>query len=196
MDLVMPSGWTALGRSHPRALMGQTMDLPATMRAPVRLRGRRDGFTMVELALVMIIMGIIASFAIPSFNNMQRSRGATNARDAFVWMSARARSRAIETGATQLLQVDPVNDRAWIVLRRQAGTPMAADTLQMINFPVEHNATLTTAGNTLFTVCYNPRGYANRCDASSPNTNVDVTFDHASKTATARVKLLGQIERL
>jgi|GEM_PF-1041510 len=176
--------------------MKQFTSLPRPMRAPMGMSGRRDGFTLVELAIVMIIMGIIASFAIPSFNDYQRLRGAQNARDAFVWMGARARTRAIETGATQLLQVDPANDRAWIVLRRMTGTPVAQDTLLRVNFQQEHKATVTTAGNSLFTVCYNPRGYANRCEASSPNNNVDVSFSHASKTASARVKLLGQIERL
>lgn len=176
--------------------MKQPADFPATMRAPTGFRERRDGFTLVELALVLIIMGIIASFAIPNFNNMQRARGAMNARDAFVWMAARARTRAVETGTTQLLQVDPANNRAWIVMRRITGTALASDTVLKINFQNEHKATVSTTANSLFTVCYNPRGYANRCDASSPETNIDVTFTHVAKTAAARVKLLGGIERL
>lgn len=155
----------------------------------------RAGFTLVELLIVMTIGAALMSIAIPSFTRLTTARGAQNARDAVVWMGSRARSRAIERGQAQLLEIDPATDRVWIV-RRNTGAALASDTLETVNFPGVHNATISTAANTRITVCYSPRGYAFSCSANSPAANVDVTFTTADKTAVARVKVLGQIERL
>jgi prepilin-type N-terminal cleavage/methylation domain-containing protein len=159
----------------------------------IRASSIRPGFSMVEMVIVIVIAGIIASFTIPSFNNTQRNRMAQNARDSFVWMGARARSRAIEMGTTFLLEVDPATERAWIVRRNPT---VAADTLQMVDFTTEYASTITTSTNNTVTVCFNSRGYAWACAGTSPTSNVDVTFSHAQRIASARVKPLGQMQRL
>ena len=155
--------------------------------------GRRPGFSMIELAIVLVITGIMAAFTIPNFNNTARNRMAQNARDNFVWMGARARSRAIEMGTTWLLELDPVSERAWIVRRNPT---LATDTLRMVNFVTEFGATITTQTNNKVTLCFNSRGYAWSCAGTSPSGNVDVTFSHAQRTARARVRPLGQMQRL
>ena len=148
---------------------------------------------MIELVIVIVIMGIIVSFAVPNFNNTQRRRQAQNARDSYVWMGNRARSRAIEMGTTWLLEVDPATERAWIVRRNPS---VAADTLQMVNFSTEHGTTITTSTNNTVSICFNSRGYAWSCAAGSPSAPVTVTFSHALRTSSARVKPLGQMQRL
>lgn len=157
--------------------------------------GSRGGYTLVELVLVMIIGAILMMMAIPSFSRMTAGQNARNARDAVVWMGARARARAIERGQVTLLELDPANERAWIV-RRNTGTALASDTLEKTNFGTEQSVTLSTASNNKITLCYNARGYAFSCTGTSPAANVDVTFSHGGNTAVARVKPLGQIERL
>ncbi len=156
---------------------------------------RRAGFTLIEALLVLIISGILLGYAIPAFNGLTQRRNAQNARDAVVWMAARARARAIEQGQIQLLEIDPATNRAWIV-RRNTGTALATDTVEMINFANEQKTTITTAANTKITVCYGSRGYAISCEATSPSANVDVTFTFNDRTAVARVKPLGEIESL
>jgi prepilin-type N-terminal cleavage/methylation domain-containing protein len=156
----------------------------------------RKGYTLIELLIVMVIGAALLTMAIPSFTRVSAGQNARNARDAVVWMSARARSRAIERGQVTKLEIDPAAERAWIVFRRQTGTAVASDTLEKINFSAERSVLISGPTSTV-TLCYNTRGYAFPCGAGSPTSAaVDVIFSHAGKTATARVKPLGQVERL
>ena len=140
----------------------------------------------------MIIAGVIATIAIPRMGNMQASQNAQNARDAFVWMGARARARAIERGTTQLLQIDPSTDRAWIVKRNATA---AADTAQVVDFQAEFGSDVSTGTGAAITICYNTRGYAWACDAASPTSDEWVSFKTGRESARARIRPLGQIER-
>lgn len=161
------------------------------------LKSRQGGFTLIELVIVITIAGILMTYSIPRFQGARAQRTARNARDVFVWNAQRARARAIQTGTTYLYQLDPTTERAWIVKK---GGSTAADTLLTINFQTEYESTVSTSANSVITVCYNPKGYANTsCSGVTgtvPTANVDVTFTNASYTSSARLKPLGQVERL
>jgi prepilin-type N-terminal cleavage/methylation domain-containing protein len=150
----------------------------------------RAGFSLIELLIVMVIGGILMTFAIPGYTKMTAARNAQNARDNLVWMAARARAKAIEMGRVYQLQIDPTTEKARII---QRGATVPLDSVLFSG--KEFKSTISTIANTVIVVCYSPRGYAFSCDAGSPNANVDVTFTHFDKTAIARIKPLGQIER-
>lgn len=161
-----------------------------TRQDKMKLIGARAGFSLVELMLVLVIGAIMMTMAVPGFTRMANARNAQNARDNLVWMAARARAKAIETGRVYQLTIDPTAERARIIRR---GDTAAMDS---VTFSTEFKATISTVANTTIVLCYNPRGYAFSCDAGSPSANVDVTFTHIDKTAVARVKPLGQIQRI
>jgi prepilin-type N-terminal cleavage/methylation domain-containing protein len=173
----------------------QTMNAMNRARKRNRDGSARAGFTLIEMLLVIIIGAILLSFAIPSFNRVTASRNAQNARDAVVWMAARARARAIERGQVHLLEVSPANDRAWIV-RRNTGTALASDTLETLDLVAVYNATISTGTNANIRLCYNARGYAFSTCSGALTADEVVTFTHVSRTAQARMKVLGHIERL
>jgi prepilin-type N-terminal cleavage/methylation domain-containing protein len=153
----------------------------------------RDGFTLVELLIVMIIAGILLSYAVPSFMRMTASQNAQNARDRMAWMANRARSIALTRGQVQLFEIDPARNAAWIV-RRNPTTP--ADTTEIVFFGTEYSSTLTTSTGTTITLCFSARGYAFSCSGNSPAINVEASLTHIEKVARARIKPLGQIERI
>jgi type II secretory pathway pseudopilin PulG len=147
---------------------------------------------MIELLIVITIAGIIATFAIPPFNNAQQNRMAQNARDSFVWLGNKAKSRAIEMGTTWMLEVDPATEKAWIVKRNPT---VASDTLQIVDYPTQYASTISTRTNTLVRICYNSRGYAWPCTGGLGATEV-ITFTHALRTSRVSVMTLGQMQRL
>jgi type IV fimbrial biogenesis protein FimT len=153
----------------------------------------RAGFTLIEVLIVMIIAGILLSYAVPSFTRMTASQNAQNARDRMVWMANRARSIALTRGQVELFEVDPTRNAAWIV-RRNPTT--AADTAEIVYFGTEYSATLNTSTGSRITLCFSARGYAFACDGNSPTANEEARLTHLEKVARARIKPLGQIERI
>jgi prepilin-type N-terminal cleavage/methylation domain-containing protein len=157
----------------------------------------RAGFTVVEMLAVIVIAGILAGLAITPARRYLENRDAANARNAFTYLSVRARSAAIERGQVARLQIDPVGDRAWIVMGRSG----AGDTLDpVVRFASEYDTDVVISGNQVLTVCYSPRGIAlasgfsaGSCGGGVAGSTMHVDFRRGNSTARAMVRPLGQV---
>jgi prepilin-type N-terminal cleavage/methylation domain-containing protein len=71
-----------------------------------------QGFTLVELLMCLAVLGVITSFAIPSWQRLQERSRVEGARDQLMNDLQSARIRAIQRGET--LQLARLRDCAWV----------------------------------------------------------------------------------
>lgn len=62
--------------------------------------GRLKGFTLLEMLLVVVIMGIMLMVAVPNFTNMVQDQRAGSQVNDFIAALAQARSEAVKQGVT------------------------------------------------------------------------------------------------
>lgn len=143
----------------------------------------RNGFTMIEVIIVLAVSAILMSIAVPQIGRVQAQRAARNARDAFVWLANRARMASVERGETVQLSVDPTAKVAAMVTA-------TGDTIDKISFTGDYAADVSTSGGGTVTVCYTPRGYAL---STCPSSQQQVNFYGGADTASAVIRVLGQV---
>ena len=138
----------------------------------LRVRAQSEsGFTLVELLVVMLILGLLAAIAIPSFFN-QRDK----ARDADAKTQARTAQTAMETYATDhngdydsdggattvaaLKVIEPTLNDATIAVATPTGTGPPADAAD-----TSYSVTATSSTGNTFTVTRHATGRTeNTCD--------------------------------
>ena len=144
----------------------------------------KNGFTLVELVIVILMGSILTSIAVNSFSGIQGRFAANGARSVFQAMQSRARAQAIEYGEHVRLQADANGDSAWI----QRGDSI----LESVHFSGEQGVDLALSSGTLLTVCMNPRGWA-ETSCNSHSSKVIVTFKAGGDSASVVVRPLGQM---
>ncbi len=71
------------------------------------LSGRRKGFTLIELILVLVVLAVIVTTVTVSMRNFARGKEASNTAVQLVAIANYARSQAISDGRTYRLTFDP-----------------------------------------------------------------------------------------
>lgn len=144
----------------------------------------RDGFTAVELVMVLIIGALLISAGMRSFAGLQATRDLGNARDAVIYLSHRAKSEAMKRGNLVRLQILPDSDAVRILTATDSVV-----TIQRLD--EEYGADLIGARIQL---CYSGRGFA-LSSCSSSGLPKALGFVRTSDTLRAIVLPLGQIEK-
>lgn len=147
----------------------------------------RDGFTIVELAIVLIIASILLGLAVPRIQATFHQRDVDSARDGVILMAARARSRAMEDAQVVQLRLRPDAGVAEIV---QGG-----GTIETFPFGEDLGVEAVSEIGDIV-MCYTGRGFAVEPCSTHLSTPATVEFSRDGHTATLEVWQLGQLRKL
>ncbi len=95
------------------------MMLP-TGRRPQPLKNR-NSFTLVELLLVVIILGVFAGLAVPSFRKTYYNQELSNAASNVAFLMRYAQGRAVAERANYRLNFDEENKSCWLEKKSSSG---------------------------------------------------------------------------
>jgi len=119
-------------------------------------RGRRAGFTMLELLVVLILIAVLTGLALPKLTTAAQKANIRSTRMELASMAARARAAAIQRGCVDSLHVSTSTAKAWVTACQVNGS--SRDTVGPVDdlgkrFGVTLSTSKTDYG-------YDPRGIA------------------------------------
>ncbi len=147
-----------------------------------------DGFTLIEMLIVMTVLGVIVAVALPSFVTGFRQRATRGAVDRLAMSHSLARATAVRYGRVAELHIDAANGRFWVEVDT-SGTGIR-DTVGVINDLSEQVTMLST--RTL--LCFDIRGLTTTRGACEPG-DVLVQFSLQGRTDTLQTTVLGKVLR-
>jgi prepilin-type N-terminal cleavage/methylation domain-containing protein len=119
----------------------------------------RRGFTLVELALVLIIAGVLATFALASTGRVRHGLAVRSARAELVTAVSATRSAAILAGGATLV-IDVQHARAWIETAGGARDP------HLFDLAARHGVSLHTTRGVPLLLRYDALGIGRMANAT------------------------------
>lgn len=154
------------------------------------------GFTLVELMITVTIVGIIAAFGIPSFQEMLYQNRATSLANELAASLNLARSEAIKRGKTvTMCKSDNIDDEnpdcstvttwntGWVIFvdLDSDGVIDGTDTRLKIGGPASNNATIDGGSNYSDFIRYLPNGVS-KGDGGLANGSLQICVDHVGRS--------------
>lgn len=142
----------------------------------------RTGFTTIELAVTLSVIGVLLVIAIPRFLDLRDRAGAHGAASDVVSALTLARHVAIVRATRVAVRLDASTSRVMVEAARSG----ASDTLMDRPLTAVHGAALTTTRDS---VAYGPTGLG----YGAANTTIVLTRGQAAETVA--VSRLGRVRR-
>lgn len=150
-----------------------------------RMRSDMKGFTLIEVAVVLTIGGILLSMAMTGFGDVTNRMSVRSAVESFAAIQARARAHAIERGEMARLRIDPAGDSVWITTD--------AGRVDFLNFRESRDVDLQSETAGVITLCMNPRGYA-EIECNSFKSEIALDFARSGESQRLLILPMGQLE--
>lgn len=145
------------------------------------------GFTIIELAIVLIIASVLLGLAVPRIQATFHQRDVESARDGMILMAARARSMAMEEAEIVMLRLRPDIGVTQII--------RGGATIETFRFQDDLGVRAASEiGNVV--MCYTARGFAVEPCSTHLSTPAVVEFSRDGHTASLEVWQLGQVRKL
>jgi prepilin-type N-terminal cleavage/methylation domain-containing protein len=150
---------------------------------------RARGFTIIELAIVLVIASVIMTMAAPRVAAAFRQRAVSSAADQFVLAHSLARSTALRYGRVSELHVDPAAARFWVEVDT-SGTGVR-DTVGFVHSMADAGVKVISSRTLL---CFDARGLATTSNTCPPG-DATIVFSSSRSVDTVRVTTLGKVLR-
>lgn len=150
--------------------------------------GVAGGFTIIELAIALMIGSILIGIAIPNIQSASMQREVNGARDGVMMLSSVARASAMDRARSIEFTLNTTNGTAMVV------DPTISDTIEVVRLNTLGVA--ATATPATIKLCYTSRGYATTPCSTALGGPITVRFERGSYSARLEVWPLGQVRKL
>lgn len=151
-------------------------------------RPTKNGFTILELLIVVTIMGVLVAILLPSMATAFRQRATSGAVDQMTMAHALTVATAVQFGRVAELHIDAANKRYWVEVDTSGtGIRDTVGTLRLLNDAL-------TVTSTRSVLCFDARGLATTRGACEAG-NVIVTFSTNGRSDSLVTTVLGKVIR-
>lgn len=150
---------------------------------------RRHGFTLIELAIVIAVVGVLVAVSGPALAGWYRQRTTAAAKDRLVLSHSLARATALQYGRVTELHIDAAAARFWVEVDTSATG--VRDTVGPVHDLGGGELTMTSNRARL---CFDARGVATARGLCEP-ADATILFATPGRVDSVTIMALGKVVR-